>query len=147
MGSQKLTRDEMEYLRELVKEDPAFYTPPVLAEKFQISAEAVERILHSKWEPSVPRRVSQDAAKVRKNTDVAVEKVILEFKTLARAQEFFQENPYDPEMQKAIVSTCRNLIMQTSTLHKKTLRELVRQRNVQRKANETEKTHPVSTTH
>jgi len=49
----KISRDAMEGLRSLHAHDPTTFSTPVLAEKFQISPEAVRRILRSKW---VPRR-------------------------------------------------------------------------------------------
>ncbi|KAF7983478.1 hypothetical protein HWV62_21780 [Athelia sp. TMB] len=52
----KLSRDAMEGLRLLNKQNPDIFTTPILAEKFRISPEAVRRILKSKWEPSRERR-------------------------------------------------------------------------------------------
>ncbi|KAJ3491311.1 hypothetical protein NLI96_g816 [Meripilus lineatus] len=52
----KLSRDAMDGLRSLHAHDPETFTTPVLANKFQISPEAVRRILKSKWEPSAEKR-------------------------------------------------------------------------------------------
>ncbi|KZP15307.1 hypothetical protein FIBSPDRAFT_705925, partial [Athelia psychrophila] len=51
----KLSRDAMEGLRLLHKQNPDIFTTPVLAEKFRISPEGVRRVLKSKWEPSRER--------------------------------------------------------------------------------------------
>lgn len=52
----KLSRDAMEGLRLLHKQNPDIFTTPVLAEKFRISPEGVRRVLKSKWEPTRERR-------------------------------------------------------------------------------------------
>jgi len=48
----KLSPDALAGIRALHQQFPNEYTTPVLAEKFQVSAEAIRRILRSKWEPS-----------------------------------------------------------------------------------------------
>ena len=52
----KSSRDAMEGLRSLHAHDPTTFSTPVLAEKFQISPEAVRRILRSKWMPKRDER-------------------------------------------------------------------------------------------
>ncbi|KLO14107.1 hypothetical protein SCHPADRAFT_903549 [Schizopora paradoxa] len=52
----KISRDAMEGLRSLHAHDPETFSTPVLAEKFQISPEAVRRILRSKWMPKREER-------------------------------------------------------------------------------------------
>lgn len=48
----KLSPDTMEGIRALHDQDPDKYSTPVLAEHFAVSAEAVRRILKSKWRPT-----------------------------------------------------------------------------------------------
>ncbi len=48
----RLSPDALEGIRELHAQQPDRFTTPMLAENFQISPEAVRRILKSKWKPS-----------------------------------------------------------------------------------------------
>jgi hypothetical protein len=48
----KLSPDTIDGIRALNQQYPDRYTTPVLAEKFKVSAEAIRRILKSKWRPS-----------------------------------------------------------------------------------------------
>ena len=48
----KLSPDAMEGMRALHQQFPQQYTLPVLAQQFEISPEAVRRILRSKWRPT-----------------------------------------------------------------------------------------------
>ncbi|OAG07115.1 required for respiratory growth protein 9, mitochondrial [Paraphaeosphaeria sporulosa] len=48
----KLSPDTMEGIRHLHKTQPTRFTTPVLAQHFQVSPEAIKRILKSKWRPS-----------------------------------------------------------------------------------------------
>jgi hypothetical protein len=48
----KLSPDTMEGIRAMHASDPERFTTPVLAENFQVSPEAIRRILKSKWQPS-----------------------------------------------------------------------------------------------
>lgn len=50
----KLSPDAMEGIRNLHEQDPFKYNTPVLAEQFKVSAEAIRRILKSKWSRSAP---------------------------------------------------------------------------------------------
>ncbi|KAE8393597.1 Required for respiratory growth protein 9, mitochondrial [Aspergillus alliaceus] len=50
--SKKLSPDAIEGIRHLHAAAPDRFTTPVLAEQFQISPEAIRRILKSKWRPS-----------------------------------------------------------------------------------------------
>ena len=52
----KLSRDAMDALRDLHTSDPTVHTTVALANRFQISPEAVRRILRSRWAPSDERR-------------------------------------------------------------------------------------------
>ena len=52
----KLSREAMEVLRRLHQHDPKTFSTPVLADRFRVSAEAVRRILKSKWEPTREQR-------------------------------------------------------------------------------------------
>ena len=53
----KISREAMDGLRLLHRQNPEIFTTPVLADKFRISAEAVRRILRSKWEPTRERKI------------------------------------------------------------------------------------------
>lgn len=48
----KLSPDTMEGIRHLNQTQPTRFTTPVLAQHFQVSPEAIRRILKSKWRPS-----------------------------------------------------------------------------------------------
>jgi hypothetical protein len=48
----KLSPDTMEGIRHLHKTQPHKFTTPVLAQHFQVSPEAIRRILKSKWRPT-----------------------------------------------------------------------------------------------
>ncbi|KAF9737981.1 hypothetical protein PMIN06_011674 [Paraphaeosphaeria minitans] len=48
----KLSPDTMEGIRHLNNTQPMRFTTPVLAQHFQVSPEAIKRILKSKWRPS-----------------------------------------------------------------------------------------------
>ncbi|KAL6245401.1 Required for respiratory growth protein 9 mitochondrial [Rhinocladiella similis] len=48
----RLSPDTMEGIRTLHEQDPERYSTPLLAEHFKVSAEAIRRILKSKWRPS-----------------------------------------------------------------------------------------------
>lgn len=48
----KLSPDALDGIRALHDSDPQKYSTPVLAEQFQVSPEAIRRILSSKWRPS-----------------------------------------------------------------------------------------------
>ena len=47
----KISPDAMDGIRALHEEDPERWSTPVLAEHFKVSAEAIRRILKSKWKP------------------------------------------------------------------------------------------------
>ncbi|KAH9941601.1 uncharacterized protein BXZ73DRAFT_41862 [Epithele typhae] len=53
----KISREAMDALRELHRLDPEQFSTPSLASRFRISAEAVRRILKSKWEPSREQKI------------------------------------------------------------------------------------------
>lgn len=48
----RLSPDALDGIRALHDSDPQKYSTPVLAEQFEVSAEAIRRILSSKWRPS-----------------------------------------------------------------------------------------------
>ncbi|KAL9033598.1 MAG: hypothetical protein Q9214_007435 [Letrouitia sp. 1 TL-2023] len=48
----RLSPDAVDGIRELYAQNPELYTTPVLAQQFQVSPEAVRRILKSRWKPS-----------------------------------------------------------------------------------------------
>lgn len=52
----KLSREAMDGLRTLHAHDPEQFSTPMLSDKFQISPEAVRRILKSRWVPNDERR-------------------------------------------------------------------------------------------
>ena len=55
----RLSPDALEGIRELHKQYPDKYTTPVLAEQFEVSPEAIRRILKSKWKPSEEEEVDR----------------------------------------------------------------------------------------
>lgn len=57
----KISREAMDAMRQLHRADPHKFPTPVLADRFRISAEAVRRILRSKWEPTREERVKMAA--------------------------------------------------------------------------------------
>lgn len=67
----KLSRDAMDALRDLHAADPTAFTTEVLADRFQLSPEAVRRILRSRWAPSDERR-QYLLARERKMRDEAI---------------------------------------------------------------------------
>ena len=73
--SKKLSPDTMNGIRALHASDPAAYTTGTLAKHFQISSEAIRRILKSKWRPSEgeieDRRVRWEKRGVKKWEDMA----------------------------------------------------------------------------
>ncbi|KAH8829392.1 hypothetical protein DL96DRAFT_1597946, partial [Flagelloscypha sp. PMI_526] len=52
----KLSREAMDLVRELHRNDPETFTTPILAGRFRVSPEAIRRILKSKYEPSETRK-------------------------------------------------------------------------------------------
>jgi hypothetical protein len=48
----RLSPDAMDGIRALHAQDPGFYSVPYLANQFEISPEAIRRILKSKWRPT-----------------------------------------------------------------------------------------------
>lgn len=55
----KLSPDALAGIRALHQQFPEEYTTEVLAEKFEVSAEAVRRILKSKWEPNPEEEIDR----------------------------------------------------------------------------------------
>lgn len=55
----RLSPDALEGIRALHTQYPEEYTTPVLAEKFQVSAEAIRRILRAKWTPTADQEISR----------------------------------------------------------------------------------------
>eukprot|EP01132_Coremiostelium_polycephalum_P001513 gene1513-1905_t len=51
----KISREEMDELRTLHKEDPEHYDVKFLSNHYQLSIEAIKRILKSKWKPSAQK--------------------------------------------------------------------------------------------
>jgi hypothetical protein len=73
----KLSREAMDGLRLLHKQNPEIFTTPTLASKFRISPEAVRRILKSKWEPSREKR-QKLAEREKRETQERLKKMFLE---------------------------------------------------------------------
>lgn len=73
--SKKLSPDTMNGIRALRASDPAAYTTAKLAEHFEITPEAIRRILRSKWRPSEDeierRRVAWEQRGIKKWEDMA----------------------------------------------------------------------------
>ncbi|KAI2632052.1 hypothetical protein GGR54DRAFT_15412 [Hypoxylon sp. NC1633] len=55
----RLSPDALDGIRALHSQFPEDYTTEVLAEKFEVSAEAIRRILRSKWTPSTDEEISR----------------------------------------------------------------------------------------
>lgn len=55
----KLSPDALDGIRHLHASDPERFTTAVLAEEFKVSAEAIRRILKSRWKPSEPEMESR----------------------------------------------------------------------------------------
>lgn len=64
----KLSPDTMEGIRALHEQYPRKYTTPVLADQFEVSPEAIRRILKSKWRPS-PKKMEERRARWAKRHD------------------------------------------------------------------------------
>jgi Neugrin len=64
----KISPDTMEGIRALHEQFPEKYTTPVLAEQFQVSPEAIRRMLKSKWRPS-PEKMEERRARWAKRHD------------------------------------------------------------------------------
>ena len=63
----KLSPDTLTGIRALHEQDPERYTTPVLAEHFKVSAEAIRRILKSKWRPSAEKQEERRARWTRRH--------------------------------------------------------------------------------
>lgn len=57
----RLSPDSLEGIRALHASDPATYTTEVIASNFEVSAEAIRRILRSKWQPTEEQRADRMA--------------------------------------------------------------------------------------
>ncbi len=65
----RLTRYQMDHLRELHRDFPTEWTLTKLSKRFAISHSAIKRILRSKFEPSEEIKSRQDA-RVQESRDV-----------------------------------------------------------------------------
>lgn len=73
----KISREAMNGLRLLHRQNPEIFTTPILADKFRISAEAVRRILKSKWEPTRERKIQlAEREKKEMQERISAEKVL-----------------------------------------------------------------------
>lgn len=81
----KLSREAMDGLRLLHSENPEIFTTPILADKFRISAEAVRRILKSKWEPTRERKIKLAAREKREAQERISSEKVLEAQTKVEA--------------------------------------------------------------
>lgn len=66
----RLSPDAMAGIKELHKQFPELYTTQALSEKFEVPAEAIRRILRSKWEPSVEEEEARQARWFRRGQAV-----------------------------------------------------------------------------
>lgn len=66
----RLSPDAMEGVRELHEKDPVKFSTPVLAQEFKVSAEAIRRILKSKWRPSEREAVDRRGRWERRETRI-----------------------------------------------------------------------------
>jgi Neugrin len=66
----RLSPDAMDGIRALHAQDPGFYSVPYLANQFEISPEAVRRILKSKWRPTPDEAVNRSERWERRGQSV-----------------------------------------------------------------------------
>lgn len=66
----KLSPDARQGVRELHAEDPKLWSTPNLAQHFEISPDAIRRILKSKWEPTEQEKRSQEERWVKRGETI-----------------------------------------------------------------------------
>ncbi|KAH7626813.1 hypothetical protein B0T09DRAFT_347818 [Sordaria sp. MPI-SDFR-AT-0083] len=66
----KLSPDALEGIRALHKQFPDEYTTEVLADKFQVSPEAIRRILRSKWRPDPEEEIERQERWFKRGTQI-----------------------------------------------------------------------------
>lgn len=71
----RLSPDAMEGVRALHAQDPGRYSTETLAEQFKVSAEAVRRILKSKWRPTEDEQADRQRRWVRRGERIWSDKV------------------------------------------------------------------------
>ncbi|EGG24854.1 neugrin domain-containing protein [Cavenderia fasciculata] len=59
----KLSRDDMNQVKQLHKQDPDIHTIDELSKQFKVSASSIYRIIRSKWEPTEERLTKQEQNK------------------------------------------------------------------------------------
>lgn len=66
----RLSPDAITGIKELHKQFPGLYTTEVLAHKFEVSPEAIRRILKAKWEPTAEEEEARQARWFRRGVSV-----------------------------------------------------------------------------
>lgn len=66
----RLSPDAIAGIKELHRQFPDVYTTPALAQKFEVSPEAIRRILRAKWQPSAEEEEARQARWFRRGTAV-----------------------------------------------------------------------------
>lgn len=66
----KLSPDALEGIRALHKQFPETYTTEVLSQKFQVSPEAIRRILRSKWRPEPEEEIERQERWFKRGTKI-----------------------------------------------------------------------------
>lgn len=66
----RLSPDAIAGIKELHKQFPELYTTTTLAQKFEVSPEAIRRILKAKWEPTAEEEEARQARWFRRGTAV-----------------------------------------------------------------------------
>ena len=66
----KLSPDARQGVRQLHEEDPTLWSTPNLAQHFEISPDAIRRILKSKWEPTEEEKKSQEERWVKRGETI-----------------------------------------------------------------------------
>ncbi|UKZ82019.1 hypothetical protein TrVFT333_009801 [Trichoderma virens FT-333] len=79
-ATQRLSPDALAGIRALNAQFPDVYTTDALADKFQVSAEAIRRILKSKWRPSVDEEEERQQRWFKRGKQVWEQKAALGIK-------------------------------------------------------------------
>eukprot|EP01118_Nematostelium_gracile_P013115 TRINITY_DN4910_c0_g1_i2.p1 TRINITY_DN4910_c0_g1~~TRINITY_DN4910_c0_g1_i2.p1 ORF type:complete len:269 (-),score=112.91 TRINITY_DN4910_c0_g1_i2:24-830(-) len=114
----RLSRDEMEKLRQAKKRNPGINNAR-LAKEFRISVEAVERILESNWRPSPERRTEQDRNKEELRTKDLLNRMAADLQTLNKVFQLVNEQPKDIQGLEHVITTAQSIFRAAHYLQKK----------------------------
>jgi hypothetical protein len=108
----RLSPDAMDGIRALNRQFPDVYTTPVLAGKFEVSPEAIRRILASNWKPNAEDEVKRQERWIRRGESVWSRYAALGIKPPRRWREGAAAadaaaDPYDDPDADAAVFECR----------------------------------------